>query len=215
MGRDWLRSIFDKHTTFTSSGNRVGGETAFDASEFSLMCQWSGWAHTIKPRLPSSCSIAITGSARLHSLDVGEEVLDVLGKTEATDQDEIGHEQKAAEMDSSDELHVSVDTGSDPAAGDVLHERRGEGDGDGGGGGEEYDHPQVIPSSRPPGLSYAEMSEVGWMCKRLLDQGRVETLRAAGWEVSQRHYCSPKLSPECVMILGRRVVDSTGGARSF
>jgi tRNA:m4X modification enzyme len=68
-------------------------------------------------------------------------------------------------------------------------------------GGDE--HAVIISSKipRPEGLSYTEMSEIGKMVKRVIDQGRVEYLRSFGISAHQVKYCDPSLSPECFMIV--------------
>ena len=58
---------------------------------------------------------------------------------------------------------------------------------------------------RPIGISYEEMSTIGIQTKRLLDQGRVEYLKASyGFIAHQLQFCSPVLSPECVAIIAHR-----------
>lgn len=76
------------------------------------------------------------------------------------------------------------------------------------------DQHAVIVSSkvpRPEGLSYAEMSEIGKMVKRVIDQGRVEYLRSFGISARQVQYCDPSLSPECFMIVSTRNADGIEG----
>jgi tRNA:m4X modification enzyme len=55
-----------------------------------------------------------------------------------------------------------------------------------------------------PALSYADMSAVGKMVKRVLDEGRVQYLNRLGLRAVQRRYCDPELSPECYLILATR-----------
>lgn len=123
-------------------------EQGFTETEFSVMKQWSGWAHTIK--IPSD-----------------------------------DNEKKSA--------------GDDHPAKRI---KRGEGDLD-----EEEEicceHSAPINESviRPTDVSSREMSDVGKMVKRILDQGRVEYLRRLGLAASQVQYCHPSLSPECYMII--------------
>jgi tRNA:m4X modification enzyme len=57
---------------------------------------------------------------------------------------------------------------------------------------------------RPENVSYEDMSRIGLMSKRILDQGRVNFLQQYyQFEASQHQFCSPSLSPECVVIVGR------------
>lgn len=51
------------------------------------------------------------------------------------------------------------------------------------------------------GLSLEEREEVGRMCKRILDQGRVELLHQNGFEVERFCYVDPSVSLENVAIL--------------
>jgi len=45
------------------------------------------------------------------------------------------------------------------------------------------------------------MAVTGYMVKRLLDHGRVHFLRSMGLHAKQVRFCSPKLTPECYLIL--------------
>lgn len=54
-----------------------------------------------------------------------------------------------------------------------------------------------------------DMSRVGGMVKRILDQGRVLYLRSLGLEARQVQYCEPSLSPECFMIIATQPGNKT------
>lgn len=62
----------------------------------------------------------------------------------------------------------------------------------------------VTTAVRPANISYDDMSCVGKMVKRILDQGRVEYLRSLDLHANQIQYCHSSLSPECVMIIATR-----------
>ena len=69
---------------------------------------------------------------------------------------------------------------------------------------EETEEHRAITSSRVArvaGLSGEELRQLGFMTRRVIDQGRVNFLRALGLRAVQRRYCSPSLSPECYLIL--------------
>ena len=65
----------------------------------------------------------------------------------------------------------------------------------------EHSAPVNESTVRPADLSSREMSDVGKMVKRILDQGRVMYLRRLGLPARQVRYCDPSLSPECYMII--------------
>ncbi len=50
-------------------------------------------------------------------------------------------------------------------------------------------------------LSREEKIEIGWACKRLIDYGRLQFLRASGLEAECVVYCEPDVSPENSCIL--------------
>ena len=62
----------------------------------------------------------------------------------------------------------------------------------------------VTVAVRPANITYDDMSRVGKMVKRILDQGRVEYLRTMDLHANQTQYCQSSLSPECVMIIATR-----------
>jgi tRNA:m4X modification enzyme len=69
----------------------------------------------------------------------------------------------------------------------------------------EVDATKITSVVRPEGVTYEGMSLTGLMCKRILDEGRVQYLRNVyRFEAHQQQFCSPVLSPECVAIIGRR-----------
>jgi hypothetical protein len=77
------------------------------------------------------------------------------------------------------------------------------------GDGEEEEEEVAIGDDvksviRPADITYEQMAAAGLMAKRVLDQGRVQYLRALGLTVRQVQYCSPDLSPECMLILATR-----------
>ena len=58
---------------------------------------------------------------------------------------------------------------------------------------------------RPSGVDHRQMSEIGWMAKRIIDEGRIHYItKTYCFDSKQEQYCNPVLSPECVMILGIR-----------
>ena len=65
-----------------------------------------------------------------------------------------------------------------------------------------------VATQRPLGMTSRQMGKTGLKVKRLLDQGRVEFLRAKGLEAYQVQYCSPVLSPECYMIIAYHASDT-------
>ena len=71
----------------------------------------------------------------------------------------------------------------------------------------DFEHIVEVNTSipRPSGLSYTEMSIIGKMIKRIIDQGRVEFLRNLGINAHQVRYCDPLLSPECFMIVSDQI----------
>ena len=76
----------------------------------------------------------------------------------------------------------------------------------------EHSVPKVdscnVTTQRPSGMTSRQMGKTGLKVKRLLDQGRVEFLRAQGLEAYQVQYCSPVLSPECYMIIAYHAPDT-------
>lgn len=128
-------------------------EQGFTEAEFSVMKQWSGWAHTIK-------------------------FTDEEGK--------VSESAQSGKASGSDE---EVSTPNEEEA-------------------ECCEHSAPVNEStvRPAGLTSREMSDVGKMVKRILDQGRVMYLRRLGLPARQVRYCDPSLSPECYMIIA-----TTGG----
>lgn len=69
------------------------------------------------------------------------------------------------------------------------------------GGGHKVDETMASSVPRPHGISLKEMSLIGCMVKRIIDQGRVAYLQALGMNAHQRRYCDRTLSPECYMII--------------
>lgn len=55
-----------------------------------------------------------------------------------------------------------------------------------------------------PHMSLVSLQDVGRKVKRILDYGRVHYLRTNHhWtSVQLRQYCSPELSPECILLVG-------------
>eukprot|EP01035_Chromulina_nebulosa_P019004 gene19004-24822_t len=56
---------------------------------------------------------------------------------------------------------------------------------------------------RPSSLNASEMREIGFMCKRIIDHGRIEYLQTIGITSQQVRYCDESLSPECYLIIGQ------------
>lgn len=50
-------------------------------------------------------------------------------------------------------------------------------------------------------LSRTERVAIGMKCKRLVDTGRMDFLRQAGWDVSLSQYVAPSISGENVLLL--------------
>ena len=71
--------------------------------------------------------------------------------------------------------------------------------------GEDDNEHQYKPSlkgfPRPAGITKEAMALAGFKTKRILDQGRCEALRTAGYNAKQVQFCSPKDSPECYCIV--------------
>lgn len=69
---------------------------------------------------------------------------------------------------------------------------------------DEEDHAVAVRSvARPRDLRSEEMIDIGYMSKRLIDQGRVEYLVQHGFRACQQRYCPPDYSPECILIIAR------------
>ncbi len=76
----------------------------------------------------------------------------------------------------------------------------------------ERDHeiPIVAETIRPRSLTHEEMLDVGRKVKRIFDFGRVKYIREVlNMDAQLVHYCDPKLSPECVMIVAKEKGDNT------
>jgi hypothetical protein len=63
----------------------------------------------------------------------------------------------------------------------------------------------IMSRCTPHGLNYDQMSLLGKMIKRVIDQGRVEHFRKLGFQAFQTKYCDAELSPECFMIIARHL----------
>lgn len=60
----------------------------------------------------------------------------------------------------------------------------------------------LTPSVRPKHITHEEMTSVGRMIKRILDQGRTEYLaNRFGMKTRQVQYCEDNLTPENTMII--------------
>jgi len=85
-------------------------------------------------------------------------------------------------------------------------EEQGEG-GDEGKGAleiEERNEHGPVPKGdfpRPTGISSEAMAKVGFLTKRVLDQGRCQALKEMGLQAKQVQYCTPHESPECYVIV--------------
>ena len=102
----------------------------------------------------------------------------------------------AGENDATDGLAVDTKEGDDDHSNIAEHFENGR---------ETSKQEHYKSTLRRPALSYEDMSVVGKMIKRILDQGRVEFLRNLGLSCAvQRRYCDPELSPECYLILATR-----------
>ena len=114
----------------------------------------------------------------------------------------VGDEVKGSndrELEESGEREIKAVAGNDE--GHVEEEEEEEED------EEEVEHALskgVTVAARPANITYDEMSRVGKMVKRILDQGRVEYLRTMDLHANQTQYCQSSLSPECVMIIATR-----------
>ena len=58
----------------------------------------------------------------------------------------------------------------------------------------------VITDVVPP----EERESVGWMCKRMLDAGRVLHLRSMGYHSYLAQYCDRKVTPENILLIATR-----------
>ena len=57
---------------------------------------------------------------------------------------------------------------------------------------------------RPSKIDSQEMASVGYMIKRIFDQGRIEFLKRLQYKARQIKYCDKKLTPECVIIIAEK-----------
>ena len=149
----------------------------FTREEFELMKKWSGWAHTFRSPRDDSLAMEPCPPAPVD--------------TKARPEHDAGGEEEV----------VLAAAGEGEVAGGSKPDDDNEDDGD-----EEHGNEHTsLGARRPAGISTAEMSQVGWMVKRVVDAGRVHFLRShMGFKAHQAIYCAESLSPENVMLLACR-----------
>ena len=67
------------------------------------------------------------------------------------------------------------------------------------------DHNPPTNTVRPSNIDREEMANIGYMIKRVFDQGRIEFLKTIGYNARQLKYCDKKLTPECVIIIAEKM----------
>lgn len=116
---------------------------------------------------------------------------------------------------------LKSEEGKQAFTGDAIDTNDEDGEEEEEAGQQQHAVPAMSSSTpRPSGLSYADMARIGKMVKRVIDQGRVEYLRALQlggissgsgdknggdcpqYTWRQVQYCDPSLSPECFAIIG-------------
>eukprot|EP01041_Mallomonas_annulata_P006777 gene6777-13731_t len=194
------------------------------AQEFDVLRHWSGWAHTLRGRVrtedgrivkhrrvtdvndPTPSTFTATSEGIVQGMEEeeverGGEVIDMdlqdLNPPVLSMNGGEGEAQEDEDVDEDEEEHgmgIAVVTDDVEEEGDIEPV------------GKNSSSITTIKSSsssslRPAGLGCDDLSRIGWMVKRILDQGRVERLRAAGLHARQVQYCDPSLSPECIVLL--------------
>jgi hypothetical protein len=73
------------------------------------------------------------------------------------------------------------------------------------GGEEQHQMPQEIKSlasrTRPSSSHPSRLRQLGWLAKRLLDEGRAVYLRQQGYRVTQCIYTDSETTPECCVLI--------------
>ena len=89
-----------------------------------------------------------------------------------------------------------------------VEEQAGEGKEEGEKGNEEGGEEGEDEFSSHKDLSREEKIQIGWACKRLIDYGRLQFLRASGLQAECVVYCEPDVSPEnsCILAWSPRAV---------
>jgi Methyltransferase TRM13 len=157
---------------------------------------WSGWAHTLR-----------TKPSRRRGEGGGEGGGEK--EVEGGEEGEGGKEVYGGEEGEGGGVSVSAESGGKKTEEDKVVENKNKVEQEEEEEEEEEREEHFAPresssAPRPTGITYSEMSNVGKMVKRILDQGRVEYLRDLGLCGFQTRYCDSDLSPECVMILATR-----------
>lgn len=59
-------------------------------------------------------------------------------------------------------------------------------------------------------LSRSERQEIGWLCKRLIDHGRLQWLQAQGFDADIVVYVDPRVTGENRLLIGKACQDACG-----
>lgn len=148
----------------------------FDSEEFRVLCMWSGWNSLINTK----------PSRKPKLLQSAEEPY--AGQPDYMQVDESSEKVLKSDEEASERCE---DVDNDDA--------------------DDNQHNEYAPTAldmplnhryRPSRVSADEMSVLGYRAKRLLDEGRVDYLKALGFNsAKQQVFCEAKYSPECVLIV--------------
>ncbi len=175
-GRHWLESLkFSQNELGTEADSNI--YTGIRAAEFAALTHWSGWA----------TGLAGEWSGRRGSK--AEPLLPVSGRNgdNGVELANAPTSYEKAPAAFSGQVASSLVNAQTGVKGPSRHSKSS----------------SFIDSHvpRPANLSPKDMAEAGFMAKRLLDHGRVVYLRSLQMRAAQVRFCSPRLTPECYLIL--------------
>jgi len=210
-GRGWLAGIPQAATSSTSATTSTAASASVStlaswsitAEEFAVLVHWSGWATGL-----ASIWSGRTGSKHAVLVSAADDKVDTgagagagtgRGRGRGTGTGAGAEAEAGTNSQESANAGIKRKAGqSDTATKEKGPTRHTKSSQINTGPAEERGNAGV---PRPTDITPQEMAITGFMVKRLLDHGRVTFLRSLGLHAKQVRFCSPKLTPECYLIL--------------